>query len=299
MVDQASGLRRLQKLKEEKQVDGDGTHPAVVAITSGKGGVGKTNIVANLALALIRHQQRVVIMDADYGLANIDVLLALSPRYHLGHVLFGEKTLEEIMVKGPAGMQIIPAGSGFQELTHLSPDMETRLFQGLAGLRNRCDFLLIDTAAGISKNVLRMLLASSQVIVVTQPEPTAIVDAYAVIKVVAFNHPDSDFPVKLLVNNVSGAEEAEAVFGQVRSACVKFLKRDIEMFGYIPWDGLLADCVREQKALMDGHSNSPAGRQFMALGKKLLADWKKNPRKATAIFWTDLFKTQCEIPVEP
>lgn len=298
MGDQASGLRQLRKIEPEKPSDATVPLPAVLAVTSGKGGVGKTNVVANLALALIRLQQRVVVLDADYGLANIDVLLALSPQYHLGHVLYGEKRMEEIMVTGPAGLRIIPAGSGLQELTNLTPDQEARLFEGLATLRDRFDFLIVDTAAGISKNVVRQLLAASAVIVVTQPEPTAIVDAYAVIKVIIHNHPDTTYPIKLLVNNVTGPREAEAVYNQVRSACQRFLKRDIELLGHVPYDDLLLMSVRRQRALLEEHPNSRAGRQFMVLAKKILVEWRRNPRKGTAIFWTDFLRNDVSVPAE-
>lgn len=293
MTDQAAGLRQIASA-----VDPASNRPAVIAITSGKGGVGKTNIVANLSLALLKHQQRVLVMDADYGLANIDVLLALSPPYHLGHVLFGEKTLEEVIVKGPGGLEIIPAGSGIQELTSLTPDQEKRLFAAMSGLRDKYDFLIIDTAAGISKNVIRLLLASSMVVVVTQPEPTAIVDAYAMVKVITRNHPDQTFPVKLLVNSVSGAEEAEAVYSQIRSACMRFLKRDVELLGYVPWDDALASCVREQKPVLQVHPNSRASRQFMSLAKTIMADWKRDPRRANAVFWSESFRRDVTLPAE-
>ena len=154
-----------------------------LAITSGKGGVGKTNVVVNLAVSLGRMRHRVVVLDADFGLGNVDVLLGLAPESHLGHVLSGEKTIHEILVDGPEGIRVIPASSGLQELTVLSNVHWDRLSAGLRTLSHECDFLLIDTAAGIADNVLEMLAGSERVLIVTSPEPTAVVDAYALIKV--------------------------------------------------------------------------------------------------------------------
>ena len=161
-----------------------------LAITSGKGGVGKTNVVVNLAVSLGRMRHRVVVLDADFGLGNVDVLLGLAPDAHLGHVLSGEKAMHEILVDGPEGIRVIPASSGLQELTVLSSVHWDRLSAGLRALSHECDFLLIDTAAGIADNVLEMLAGSERVLIVTSPEPTAVVDAYALIKVMTALDPE-------------------------------------------------------------------------------------------------------------
>ena len=163
--------------------------PKIIAVTSGKGGVGKTNVVANLAVSLSELGKQIVVLDADFGLANIDVLLGLTPRYHLGHVLFGNKTLSEIMVQGPKGMRIIPASSGLQRMSELTLAQRNHLVESFTSLDLDTDYFIIDTAAGISRNVIHFLLSSQEVIVVSAPEPTAIVDAYAVIKIILAEDP--------------------------------------------------------------------------------------------------------------
>ncbi|HEX7599096.1 MAG TPA: MinD/ParA family protein, partial [Polyangia bacterium] len=194
--DQASRLRTMAKGQPAEQPL---FAARVVAITSGKGGVGKTNVVAGLALALAQQGQRVVVMDADFGLANLDILLGLSPKYTLEHVLRGEKVIEEILLEGPLGIRIIPASSGIQELTRLDTASELRLVQGLQRVAESADWLLIDTAAGIHDSVLKLLMAAQEVILVTTPEPTSLVDAYAMAKVLHLR--EATKPLWLLVNN--------------------------------------------------------------------------------------------------
>src|SRR5262245_56186042 len=153
----------------------------IITITSGKGGVGKTNVVINLAVSLARLGHKVGVVDADFGLGNIDVMLGIAPPYHLGHFLSGEKTFDEITVDGPLGIKVIPAGSGIQSLTALGADQWKRFSGLLRRISRQFDFLLLDTAAGISNNVIELLLLAERVVVVTSFEPAAVVDAYAVI----------------------------------------------------------------------------------------------------------------------
>ena len=180
-----------------------GTGPGqLIAITSGKGGVGKTNVVVNLALALTRAKQRVAIFDADFGLANVDVVLGLAPTYHMGHVIEGILPLREIILEGPEGVHIIPASSGIQDLAVMSQAQRDELVFQLDQVLSSYDYIFIDTAAGISDNVIRFLMAAPRVVVVCAPEPTAIVDAYALIKVLFRRSPSKD--VLVLVNLVEG-----------------------------------------------------------------------------------------------
>ncbi len=168
----------------------------VVAITSGKGGVGKTNIVANLAVALSRMGRRVLIFDADLGLGNLDVLLGLAPRFNIGHVLRGEKELDEIIIKGPSGIEILPAASGIEELTTLTTQQKMDLFTKMEGLNGKVDVMLIDTAAGISHNVLFFNIASHEILVVASTEPTSLIDAYALMKVLHLRYGGKEVPLR-------------------------------------------------------------------------------------------------------
>jgi flagellar biosynthesis protein FlhG len=266
MYDQATSLRAMAK---EARVAPDVENMRkVIAFTSGKGGVGKTNIVANLAISLSKLGKRVVVLDADLGLANIDVLLGLTPKFHLGHLINGSKTLAEVIVEGPSKVRIIPASSGIQELTKLSPEQRTRILGKLQTLTSESDFLFIDTGAGISDNVLYFLTAAAEVIVVCQPEPTSIVDAYAVIKVLVTNDPEKQ--IKILVNCVEDGAEAQRVFDQISTVALRFLQRKLVLMGYIYKDSSIPMAVKDQSSVVTSFPNSNASRCFQALARQLV-----------------------------
>ncbi len=235
----------------------------ILAVTSGKGGVGKTNVVANLAAGLSEIGKKVVILDADFGLANVDVLLGLNPHYHLGHVLFGKKKLTDIMVEGPGGMRIIPASSGLQCLAELTLEQRNQLVQSFAELEGEADFLLIDTAAGISTNVLHFLMAAPEVVVVSSPEPTAIVDAYAVIKIVLAEEPGKT--IRVLINSVADEDESKDVFRQINSVVKRFLNREVIYLGHIQRDPHVLKAVRGQVLVTNSYPSAPASQCFRTL----------------------------------
>ncbi len=244
--------------------------PRIIAITSGKGGVGKTNVVANLAIALSTHGKHIMVLDADLGLANLDVLLGLIPKFHLGHLINGTKELSDIVLEGPGGVRIIPAGSGIQQLTELREDQRERLMQKLLSLDAGTDFLFIDTAAGISDNVMHFLSMAGEVIVVCAPEPTAIVDAYAVIKSIIAS--DREKPIKLLVNSVENSQEAEQVFSQVNRVVWRFLNREVQLFGYVYADNSVHLAVKGQTSVVESFPNSRASLCFKNLARQLAND---------------------------
>lgn len=241
--------------------------PRILAVTSGKGGVGKTNVVANLAVSLSDLGRRVVVLDADFGLANIDVLLGLTPRYHLGHVLFGNKALADILVDGPGGIRIIPASSGLQRMSELTAAQRNRLVESFAALDAQTDYFIIDTAAGISRNVIHFLLAAHDVIVISAPEPTAIVDAYAMIKIIIAE--DRDKRIQVLVNPVERAEDAHEIFCQINSVVRRFLGRNVDYLGYIEKDAYVVQAVRSQTAVAQRFPDAPASRCFRELARRI------------------------------
>ena len=282
MSDQAARLRALaRQLPPEANL-----FPSrVLAITSGKGGVGKTNVVAGLAMSLAQTGQRVTVLDADFGLANLDILLGLTPTHTLEHVLRGEKLLEEIVLEGPLGIRVIPASSGIQELTRLDTAAELRLVQGLQRVAEGQDWLLIDTAAGIHDSVIKLLLAAQEVILVTTPEPTSLVDAYAMVKVVHLRDPQK--PMWMLVNNAQTQAEAEETLDQLQAAVQRFLGRELQVLGMIPADPSLLQAVREQRGVVERFPRSPSALAFRALADQLK---KKVPlqKDGFASFWRQL-----------
>ena len=238
-----------------------------IAVTSGKGGVGKTNVVINLAIALARLRHRVAILDADFGLGNVDVLLGLAPSAHLGHVLAGEKSLSEVMVPGPLGVQVIPASSGVRALTALNASHWDTIARSFAAIADQFDYLIIDTAAGISNNVIDATGFAEHVLVVTSLEPTAVVDAYAVIKVLSTDGPTR--PLGLLVNNVRDAQEAHLVFSQLEVATDRFLRRRLDYYGFVASDAAVHEAVLVQRPVVDHLPQSAASRCFRILASRI------------------------------
>jgi len=244
-------------------------HTRIITISSGKGGVGKTNIVANLGYALCRFGKRVLILDADLGLGNLDVLLGLTPEFNLSHVINGEKKLADIVVSGPGRLQILPAASGIQEMTALSQEERHFVFSQLDEFIRSFDIMLIDTAAGISSNVLYFNINADEILVVATPEPTSITDAYALMKVLSVKYGSDHF--KLVVNAVASEHEADEVFRQISLVADRFLNVDIEFYGGIVLDDNLKKGVRQQKVVSELAPLSKVSRNFSTLARKIAA----------------------------
>ncbi len=239
----------------------------VIAITSGKGGVGKTNIVANLGYALSRLGKKVLLFDADLGLGNIDVLLGLAPKYNLSHVILGEKSIPEIIVDGPGNMKILPASSGIHELTNLSEGQQQKIMSELDLLIEPVDILLIDTAAGISSNVIYFNLSAHEIMVVASPEPTSITDAYALMKVLSLKYSATHF--KLLINSASSVDEADDIFRQLQLVSDRFLDISIEYMGYVICDKQVVRSVKQQKIVCEKYPAAAVSKCFMELAQKI------------------------------
>ncbi len=267
-MDQAKGLRQIAKtdaLARRKTFMASDTKrfPKVIAVTSGKGGVGKTNIVGNLAVAMSRNGKRVVIIDADVGLANIDIVFNLRTEYNIRHVVSAEKRLDQVMVKTRHGIGIVPGGSGFADLTQLNEGEKLTLLSEFETLADQADIILVDTGAGISSNVLYFNAASDECIVVATTEPTSITDAYALMKVMSQKYDTRYF--KLIVNMVNSEKDAKRVYASLSNALDKFLKNVVlEYTGYIPFDRQLQKAVQKRALLLD---ESPGSMAAQALGK--------------------------------
>ncbi|MBQ3642983.1 MAG: P-loop NTPase [Candidatus Riflebacteria bacterium] len=220
-----------------------------ITVTSGKGGVGKTSLVANLAICLAQAGQRVIILDADLGLANIDVVFGIRPKYNLMDVINGDMDIDNIMVSGPYGIQIIAGGSGVMELADLDNEKAERLFNQLRFLEDKTDFLLIDTGAGISKSVISFCQAADQVVVITTTEPTSLVDAFGIIKVLSNKRPDAY--VSALVNKVDDEEEGNQIYSRLSKVAKEYLNDfDVHYLGCLKQDRNMHIAVRQQTPLM-------------------------------------------------
>ena len=259
-VDQAAGLRRLAQPRPVR----------VVAVTSGKGGVGKTNVSVNLAIALAGAGHKVMLMDADLGLANVDVLLGLQPTLNLSHVMSGEHTLEEVIIPGPAGIKIVPAASGVRRMAELGSSECAGLIRAFSELSHDLDVLLIDTAAGISSDVVSFSRAAQEVIVVVCDEPASITDAYALIKLLS-----RDFGLRrcrVLCNMTGSAQQGQALFDKLSRATDRFLDVVLDFIGTVPYDEYLRKSVQRQRAVIEAYPGSRSALAFKNLARKA-ANW--------------------------
>ncbi len=259
----------------------------VISVTSGKGGVGKTNIAANLAYLLAGRNKKTLVLDADAGLANIDVILGLNPHYNLSHVLRGEKTLPETIVEGPGGIRILPSASGIPEMTDLSRGQKLTLIDELNALNDSLDVMMIDTGAGISANVMYFNMAAKEIIVVTTPEPTAMTDAYALIKVLYQRHAKRRF--RLIVNMVKDVAEGKEIFTRLSNATDHFLNLTIEYLGHIVLDDKVKEAVRRQKALAEIYPQCPASRCLAKIAEKISSETMEEYENGSIkFFWENI-----------
>jgi flagellar biosynthesis protein FlhG len=291
-MDQAHGLRSLITRGREEGADGSG--PAsdrphrVISFTSGKGGVGKTNLVTSVAKLAGRHDQRVLVMDADLGLANIDVLLGVRPKHTLQDVLEGRMGIRDILIEGPGGITFLPGGSGIPELTALETAQKLALIDAINELGADFDTLLVDTGAGISPNVIYFNQAAAETVVVVTPEPTAIADAYGVIKVL--HQRGRKGPVYVLVNMAANAPEAAQVFQRLSTAAERFLGRELLDLGWLPRDDRLSSAVRQQKALVDLYPRSRVASRLQEVTQRLFSQPRPEGDAGGGLvrFWDEL-----------
>ena len=256
-----------------------------LAISGGKGGVGKSNLAVNLALELGKLGNQVTLLDADFGLANADLLCGVSPKHHLGHVIAGVKSLEDILLPLSSSVQLLPSGSGIEELANFSLASHSKILGELHKMEKYTDFMLIDTAAGIAENVTGVLVSATEIIIVTTPEPTSIVDAYATIKAIQRYCPEKQ--ISVVVNCVVGIGDAEKVFRQLNHAVNRFLDRDVDFLGMIPNDSQLKEAVREQIPFTRYAPDTPASRAVRLIAKQIHTQEKNNPPPINEVqsFW--------------
>ncbi len=256
-VDQAEGMRRISKPKAVR----------VIAVASGKGGVGKTNVSVNIGMAMAGQGKEVMLLDSDLGLGNVDVLLGVHPTHNLSHVISGERTLEEVIIDGPAGLHIVPAASGIKRMAELTPEEHIGLVRAFSELNNDLDVLIIDTAAGIADSVISLTRAAQEVVIVVCDEPASITDAYALIKVLNQEHGINKFHV--LVNMVHSVQQGRDLFGKMLKVTDKFLDVTLDFMGTVPYDDYLRKAIQRQRAVYDAYPRSRSALAFKKLAQAI------------------------------
>lgn len=296
-MDQAEQLRALVKkhqLEETKilQENSKGKLANVITITSGKGGVGKTSIAINLAMQLAAMNKKVIIIDADMGLANVEVMLGIRPKYDLGDIMYGDKKFSDIITEGPMGIGFISGGSGIHELNNLSSEQIHNMTNRLFELDEIADYIIVDTSAGITDTIMQFVQVSSQVLVVTTPEPTSITDAYAVLK--ALNRKideDSKIKVKMISNRVSGQHEGEVLHAKLNSVVQKYLALKLEYAGAVIQDNNLSKGILNQQPVSITNPNSSSVRSIKVLAEKITNDKTEVEKKGMSSFFTSFISS--------
>ena len=276
-MDQAESLRNIIKKQE---IDEKKRTARVITVTSGKGGVGKTSFSVNLAIQLHRLGKRVVVLDADFGLANIEIMLGIRPKYNLADLMFRGKSIQDVMTYGPEGIGFLSGGSGINEMANLNREQVFWLIQKMEELDKQADVIIVDTGAGIGDSVLEFVAASEEVLLVATPEPTSITDAYALLK--ALNRNSSYMPektvVKMIANQVRGKKEADELFQKLGVVVNKFLDIDIDYLGAIPYDVNMQRAVMHQKPLSVTDPDALASQSVEKIALSLLDMEKEKPR---------------------
>lgn len=272
-MDQAEKLRNI--VKNEKTIP---MNARVITVTSGKGGVGKSNLAINLAIALSRKGKKVVVLDADFGLANIEVMLGIRPTYNLADLMFRGKNLIDIITEGPEGIGFISGGSGIKELTDLSKDQLVNLSKRLEELDKRADVIIIDTGAGIADNVMEFVTLSAEVLLVVTPEPTSITDAYALLKTLD-RRPEfarDHCVIKLIANRCTGEKEGHELFEKLSIVTDKFLNLSLKYTGAIPVDSNINKAVMKQQAVSIAYPLSSSSKAIEEVATKILCNQNEN-----------------------
>jgi len=284
-------LDQAQSLRQHAETHRVGDRSLrVLAVTSGKGGVGKTHISANLAVLAARAGRRVLLIDADLGLANADIVLGICPTRHLGHLLDGSATAEEVLTEGPRGIRVLGASSGIQSLTQLSDEQKMSLISAFDPLDDRFDLVIVDCGAGIGDNVLFFAGAAQEALLVVSPEPTSLSDAYATVKVLSQDAGVSHFSV---IANLAADFQGRDVFRRLTQVTDRFLDAKLRYLGHVPRDEDLARAVRVQQPLVELYPRSPASRALSTLCETLLAS---EPPSLSAggvkLFWQQMLRGQ-------
>ncbi|MCR5640385.1 MAG: MinD/ParA family protein [Lachnospiraceae bacterium] len=271
-MDQAQHLRNIVKAQELNYIQ----QARVITVTSGKGGVGKSNLAVNLGVWFRNMGKRVIIFDADFGLANVEVLFGRVPKYNLSDVIYGDKKITEIVTEGPMGIGFVSGGSGIVSLNNLDELQVRHLIRSLSTLNELCDILIIDTGAGVGDTVLEFAVASPEVLLVTTPDPTSITDSYSLVKAM-YKSPKFDATttkISMVANKVSSAEEANNLHQKLNSVVGRFLHGKVDFLGMIPSDRALEHAVIHQQVVSVTQPQAKSSKAFEQLAKSILGESK-------------------------
>ncbi len=290
-MDQAEQLRKLVKKQSRPR-----NVARVITVTSGKGGVGKSGIAVNLAIRLSKMKKRVIIFDADFGLANIEIMLGIRPMYNLADLMFRGKALKDIITEGPENIGFISGGSGIQELSRLNREQIVYLTQRLVQLDELADVIIIDTGAGIADSVLEFVAASSEVLLVATPEPTSITDAYALLKTL---NRKSEFSIEntkinMIANRINSENEGKELYDKLSIVVDKFLNIPLQYMGGIMQDNNVSKAIMKQKPFTLLYPTSPASKAIYTMADKLMGDSAetKLEKKGIAQLFSNLIKSE-------
>lgn len=275
IVDQADKLRKIVSgLKEssgmiiDRSVTKAGKRARLIAVTSGKGGTGKTSLTVNIALQLGKMGYKVVVIDGDLGLANVEVMLGKVPKYSMYDIINSGLSLSDIIFDGPMGIKFVSGGTGIMEMAHLNRKRFDELLNILSALDNYADFILIDTGAGISNNVMKFVLAANEVILVANPEPTSITDTYAILKIISMHNRKCQ--IKMVANMVEGPAEAEDILNRINTAAREFIGIEIKSLGFIKRDPLISKAIKKQTPFIICFPKSPTAKNIEGITERIV-----------------------------
>ena len=289
MMDQAEQLRR--RVRQQAQHSGS---TRVIAVTSGKGGVGKTSLSVNLAIQLSKRGKRVVIIDADFGLANVEIMLGIRPQHTMSDLIYNDMNIDDIITRGPLDIGFISGGSGVQDMVNLDREQVRMLISKLVRLDTLADVIIIDTGAGISDSVLEFVLSSPEVLIVATPEPTSITDAYSLLKAVNRNKDFSakDKKIEIVTNRVGNQEEGKEIYNKLNIVSTKFLNIPLDYLGAILQDGNASRSIIEQKPISLAFPYSSATRCYQDICNRLFTfqEQEDEPKEGIASFFLNFIK---------
>lgn len=264
MLDQAERLRQMMNSNNDNP-----SKPKIITVTSGKGGVGKSNIVVNLSIALQQMGKKVMIFDADIGMGNDDVLMGFLPKFNVFDIIFSNKEIEDVIITGPFGVKLLPGGSGLNKIEDLNDSQRDKFLNKLETIEN-LDYIIMDTGAGINRSVLAFIACADELIVITTPEPTSLTDAYSLLK--AVNHFKIKNKAKVIVNKAIDYKEGDITFGKFDNAVTNFLKMKLEFLGTVLEDRKLTQAVRTQSPFVISFPNCDASKDIINIANKILGN---------------------------